>query len=512
MYKIKGVNGMAVDLREFHITRDETAVISAFEIKTADLRAVGGPQDGRIYDCIVQEIAIETGKLLFQWRASEYVDFTQIPRDVVTHVNHVEAWDFFHMNSIDKDGKGNFLVSSATTNSLIYIDGRTGSILWTLGGQNNSFEDLSNGAATQFSGQHYARFQDNDTAITLFDNAANNPNFPSRGLYLDLNQDQDPDQPKTVQIRHEYTNHIHSPTDGGSLQLLSSGNILQGYGLTPAWTEFSTTGDVLCHVHFGPASSSNEGRIISDRVSKHLWVGLPQKTSPDIALYGYEAAVSWNGATEVTTYVLQGTDDPELDRKQATPHHSNKDGKEREKDFAFLTALPKTGFETILPIPDTATPLTTSHLRILALNAHGDILGVTRLTRWDPTADQPIVGTGGPAPLGLDMRPFTWFVIGFLVAAGMAVGVWVARRRIAARRVLRRIRQRHGVRESDDSENDGDMEGWWDEEDGELSDDELIDAVEFSLLGGRALRARGLADEDDDEVDFGIKDERKGPS
>ena len=122
------------------------------------------------------------------------------------------------------------------------------------------------------------------------------------------------------------------------------------------------------------------------------------------------------------------------------------------------------------------------------------------------------MGTGGPAPPGLDMRPFTWFVIGFLVAAGMAVGVWVARRRIAARRVLRRIRQRHGVRESDDSENDGDMEGWWDEEDGELSDDELIDAVEFSLLGGRALRARGLADEDDDEVDFGIKDERKGPS
>lgn len=512
VYKIKGANGMPVDLREFHITRDETAVISAFEIKSADLRSAGGLPDGQIYDCIVQEIEIETGKLLFQWRASEHVDFTQIPRDVVTHVNHVEAWDFFHLNSIDKDGKGNFLVSSATTDSLIYIDGSTGGIIWTLGGKNNSFEDLSNGAATQFSGQHHARFQDNDTAITLFDNhAANNPpDSPSRGLYLDLNL-----ETKTVQLRHEYTTHIHSPTNGGSLQLLPSGNILQGYGLTPAWTEFSTTGDILCHVHFGPASSFNEGRITSDRISKYPWIGLPKKTSPDIALYGYEAAVSWNGATEVTTYVLQGTDDPELDRKQATPHNSNnsKDGKEKKKDFTFLTALPKTGFETILPIPETTTPLTTSHLRILALNAHGDVLGITKLTPWDPTADQPTLGTGGPAPPGIDMRPFTWFVVGFLVAAGVAVGVWVARRRIAARRVLGRIRRRRGDNiDSNDSDGDGDVEGgWWDEEDGELSDDELIDAVEFSLLGGRALRARGLA-EDDDEDEVGVGDERKGPS
>lgn len=58
---------------------------------------------------------------------------------------------------------------------------------------------------------------------------------------------------------------------------------------------------------------------------------------------------------------------------------------------------------------------------------------------------------------------------------------------------------------------DGDIsegEEGWDEEgdDGEFSDEELIDAVEFSLLGGRALRDKGIRgfdsdDDDDDAID-----------
>lgn len=501
-----------MDLREFHITRDETAVITAYQIKPADLRSVGGSQDGRIYDSIVQEIDIETGKLLFQWRASEHVDFTQVPRpqdeDARVYIDHQgeQAWDFFHINSIDKDGKGNFLVSSASTNSLSYIDKATGKILWNLGGQNNSFDDLSGGAATQFSGQHHARLHDGDISISFFDNNYNIANSPSRGLYLSLDTDQ-----MTVQLLHSYIPpaNIHSP-QGGSLQFLPNGNILQGYGLTPAWTEFTTDGDVLCHVNFGAAVSFGEGKVLSDRVIKGPWTGLP-KTSPDIALYGYEAAVSWNGATTVATYVLEGTNDPELDKKQATydRDHPTRDPKDKKKpeEFVFLTATPKSGFETILPIPSDNTY---AYLRILALNCSGQVIGITKLTHWDPSADQPIVGTGGPASAASDLRPVGYFTAGCLVAVILAVGMWALRRRIAARRVYGRLKGRSRGRDiEDDGEDDDDDShygggdgGGWDDGDEELSDGELIEAVEFSLLGGKALRARGvrgLEDSDSDE-------------
>lgn len=504
-----------MDLREFHITRDETAVITAYQIKNADLRSIGGPEDGQIYDSIVQEINIETGKLLFQWRASEHVDITQVPRtldtEAGTYIDHEgqQAWDFFHINSIDKDSKGNFLVSSSSTNALSYIDGRTKKILWDLGGQNNSFNDLSGGIATQFSGQHHARFHDNN-AITLFDNNANAADGSSQGLYLILDYDQ-----MTVSLLHAYTpsTNINS-SSGGTLQLLPTGNILQSYGLTPAWTEFSINGDILCHVHFGAAAFFNSSKVLSDRIVKGPWTGLP-KTSPDIALYGYEAAVSWNGATTVTTYILEGTNDPELDMKQAIytrdhPPPTDLNDKNNPPEFTFLSATPKSGFETILPIPNTFPA--GSYLRIRALNKYGHVIGITKLTHWDPDAGQPIVGIGGPEIPGPDLRPLGYFLGGFSIAILLAVGVWLMRRRIAARRVYGRLQKRkggYGGVNGDDSDDDGDSErdgygygGGWDDGDEELSDGELIDAVEFSLLGGKALRARGVRGlEDSDESD-----------
>lgn len=465
----------------------------------------------------MQEIGIESGKLLFQWQASEHVDFTQVPDTRVE--GQEQAWNFFDINSVDKDGKGNFLVSSASANCLSYISGTTGKIIWNLGGANNSFEDLSNGAVTNFNGQHHARFQEsnqNNTAITFFDN--NPAGTTSRGLYLDL--DLNPEQKKTVHLRHEYTytpTNIHSPSNGGSFQILPNGNIAQSYGIDPIWTEFSDQGDVLCHVHFGAASAFGQGRVFSERVLQGPWTGSP-KTSPDIALYGYEAAVSWNGATKVATWVLQGADNPEQDKKQSAHnrdnnHSPNNDGNgnndyedvDIDIGFTFLTAHPKTGFETTLLIPQHTTPETTSHLRILALNHHGDLLGTTKLTKWDPDAEQPILGLGGPAFAGPDLRPLLWFVVGFIVAAVVGVVVWVVRRRIAARRVLGRFGRRSRMRfDGDISEGE---EGWDEEgDDREFSDEELIDAVEFSLLGGRALRDKGIRgfdsdDDDDDAID-----------
>ncbi|PWY92164.1 hypothetical protein BO70DRAFT_424909 [Aspergillus heteromorphus CBS 117.55] len=392
-YKVQAANGLKGDIHEFHITLDETAVFTIFDLRQADLRAAGGPKDGWVWDGTFQEIDIETGECLFQWHASEHFDIGDVVRGREGAGGDKDnAWDFFHINSVDKDAKGNFLVSSRHASCLVYIDGRTGEVLWRLGGKNNSFTDLSENTskgATDISWQHHARFHNNGTVITLFDNASRGvgaPSYVSRGLYLDIDQEH-----MTVKIRHEYWNPHHLKSQSqGSLQILDSGNILVGYGFNAAWTEYTIDGDVVCDIHFGPAREFGRGNIESYRVFKHPWVGFP-KTWPTFEVFSYGTAASWNGATEVRTWVLQGTNNP-----NPKPHSINE---VENEEFTTLFTTPKSGFETLLPIPRNAT---FSHLRALALNGTGHVLGTTKLAIWDPDSDSALIIGGDNLPADRD--------------------------------------------------------------------------------------------------------------
>jgi hypothetical protein len=356
---------------------------------------------------------------------------------------------------------------------LTYIDGRTGDIIWRLGGKHNDFHDLSAGAATNFTWQHHVRFRDNGTAITLFDNASRGegaPRLTSRGLYLDLDT-----HLMTVRLRHEYWNpHPISSQSQGSVQLLDTGNVLLGYGANAAWTEYTLAGDVLCHVHFGPASAFGAGNILSYRVFKHAWTGRP-RTNPALALYRYEAAVSWNGATEVATWVLESSD---------TPNHDDDD----DESITFLTAVPKSGFETIIPIPAHTSQ---DYLRVLGLNAAGQILGATAWMHWDPASEEVLLGPGdtdnNDGSSAIDVRAFLFFAVGFSSAVVLAVCAWFVRRRFGAREA---DREPGGWKPVDEFNGDED----------DLSEGE-VEGVEFSLLGNERLSrsdSRGDSDGDDD--------------
>ncbi|KAE8154206.1 ASST-domain-containing protein [Aspergillus avenaceus] len=450
VYKIDAANHLPADLHEFHMTEEGTALITIYDVYPADLRPVGGLEEGWIWDGTFQEFDIETGKLLFQWRASEHFEFTDVIRDREGNGDsESRPWDFFHINSVDKDAKGNYLISSRYASCLTYINGSTGAIIWRLGGKNNDFEDLSDGAATDFSWQHHARFRDNGTAITMFDNASRGggaPELTSRGLYLDIDQEN-----MTVKVRHEYWNPSPiSSQSQGSVQLLDNSNVLVGYGHVPTWTEYSIDGDVLCDVHFGAASG--DGNIMSYRVFKYPWIGNPQ-TSPDIAVYQYEVAVSWNGATEVVTWALEGAS-------------SNSHKTESTK---FVTAMPKSGFETIIPIPQDATH---KYIRALALNSTGQVIGSTKLVRWDPTSPEPVVGRHDDKEMSSPVRSVVFFIVGFSSAVLLAAGAWLARRCYDSRPVSAPKDKERGDWQPLDRFNG----------DEDLSEGEMDD-VEFSLLG-----------------------------
>ena len=216
VHKVGGVNGMSADLHEFLITPEGTALMTIYEIVPGDVSSFRNfdpenPEDqdpNWVWDCVFQEIDIESGELIFEWRASEHYNITDTYRGIGPGGTKGDPFDWFHINSISKDELGNFLISARYPHSLTYIDGKTTEIIWQLGGKKNSFMDLSGGNATNFAWQHDARFRTLDSfpklytpppprpgfttqLLTVFDNAAEDQHYHfglplSRGLLLEV--------------------------------------------------------------------------------------------------------------------------------------------------------------------------------------------------------------------------------------------------------------------------------------------------------------------------------------
>jgi len=326
-------------------------LITTYVVTPANLTSVGGPSDGYIWDCYLQEVDVETNTLLFEWRASDHHSVDEAFFAVGNSGTENNPFDFYHINSIDKDEYGNYLVSSRYLKALTYINGTDGEVLWVLGGKRNSFHDLSHGKATDFAFQHEARWYSDFKTISIFDNAANNVQIvgpQSRGLYLSLDTEK-----MTVEVIRSFTNpHKYISQSQGSMEILDSGKVVVGYGFNSAFTEFASNGTILCDVRFGWWSPIQNGDVQSYRVAKKAWVGSPP-TRPSIGIEGLSAYASWNGATEVASWKLEGS-------------QSDTDG----SSFVTINQTAKKGFETRLEIHTGKYP----YLRLAAVDTKGHIL------------------------------------------------------------------------------------------------------------------------------------------
>ncbi|KIW48627.1 uncharacterized protein PV06_01197 [Exophiala oligosperma] len=361
-YTLTGGNNLDGDLHEFYLTPNGTALITIYHIVPANLTSVDKPADGWIWDGIFQEIDIETNQVLFSWAASEHLPFTDSQwRPDNLGFTKDSAWDWFHMNSVEKDPKGNYLISSRWMHAIYYIDGGSGQILWTLGGRSNDFEDLSHGRAISFASQHHARWHDKYSSITLFDNSNPGPGQPSSGMWLDLDFEN-----WTVRLRTQYLSKLRmSSSSQGSMQTLPSGNVLVGYGADAQYVEFTRAGDIVCEVRLMPSSQFGTGAAQSYRVAKHAWVGLPL-TEPDIVQQNGVIYVSWNGATEVRYWMVE-------DGTFENATHT---------DFREAFRVPKEGFETMV----FTLGIQREYVRVAGLDLSGNVLGRSRtVLRGKPT-------------------------------------------------------------------------------------------------------------------------------
>lgn len=84
--------------------------------------------------------------------------------------------------------------------SVAYVGGQTEDVIWKLGGKANMLKDLSNGAATNFNGQHHPLFHGNGRIISILNNknCAGRPvTGPNRGLTVGLDTEK-----MTVELQH----------------------------------------------------------------------------------------------------------------------------------------------------------------------------------------------------------------------------------------------------------------------------------------------------------------------
>lgn len=327
---------------------------------------------------------------------------------------------------------GNYLISIRHTQSLHLIDGQTGDILWTLGGKRNDFVELppspqGGGAAAaplapllSMGWQHHARFVPGtgETELTLFDNhvkqtthGACEDGACSRGLHVRIDAAA---SPPTAQLLGEYLHpsRLQAQSQGSVQPLFSSGGsggsgegegegdgsgsgkpVLEsffiGWGRCPSFTEHdAATGEALLDVQFSPWHSDD----ITDALDNYRAYRLDWRATPwwppSLALAAsaegdLDVFASWNGATEVASWVVRGV---VVRGGTGTGTDDTDDGNDNNNnvttvngDGEVLARSRRTGFETKL----TVGAFGLWYLWAEALDASGAVLGATRVVNLE---------------------------------------------------------------------------------------------------------------------------------
>jgi Arylsulfotransferase (ASST) len=345
--RVKAGNGLQADLHDFQLTPRGTALITAYNPILCNLSSVGGPAYGAVADGVLQEIDPRTGLVMFQWSSLDHVGLRESYESARLSTTR-SPFDFFHINSIDLDPDGSLLVSARNTWTVYDLDGRSGQILWRLGGKRSSFT-MAPGTRTAW--QHDPRALANGS-ISIFDNGASpSVHGQSRGIVVDL----DP-RLKSAALASQL---IHSPRlladSQGNMQALANGDWFTGWGQAPYFSEFNAAGQLLFDAHF-------PGRTQCYRGFRFVWTGLPVHPPAFVLRPGANGArtayASWNGATLVAGWrVLSGPGPTEL---------------------GPIAQAPRSGFETAIPLPAGAVG---QYVTVQALDAGGAIIGTANPSR-----------------------------------------------------------------------------------------------------------------------------------
>jgi hypothetical protein len=302
--RVRAGHGYVGDHHELQLTPRGTAYLSIYAPRSADLSSVGGPREGTIFESIVQEVDVASGRVVWEWHSADHLPVSEgmtAPKEDKPH-------DYFHVNSVDEDGRGRLLISARNMHAIYAVSKRSGSVLWRLGGARS---DFAMGPGANFAFQHDAVWLRGGAAspqatISLFDNEATPPKADqSRGLVLRLDM-----RARTARVVRDYVHpdKLLSIAEG-NLQTLPGGHVLVGWGPERHVSEHSRDGRVLFDLVVPPRADSYQA-------FRFPWHGEPLDRPALAARRRAESRrltvwASWNGATELRAWQLLAGDDPD---------------------------------------------------------------------------------------------------------------------------------------------------------------------------------------------------------
>jgi outer membrane protein assembly factor BamB len=245
--EVRAGNGYLTDFHEFLITPWNTALILADTFGTANLTSMGGPADQKVFDGIVQEIDIRTGKVLFQWNSADHVPYRDSHEPLPGSA--AMPWDWFHINAVHLDTDGNLLINSRYTWTTYKVNRDTGKIIWELGGKQSTFKlAAAPGQVLDSAGEIFA-FQHDPEAIgngeyTFFDDESDGsatllPHSRVVTVKLDLAT-----SVATLVKSVDQPEGLVAPAEGNA-QTTRDGDLFVGWGELPYISEFSPSGRLL---------------------------------------------------------------------------------------------------------------------------------------------------------------------------------------------------------------------------------------------------------------------------
>jgi hypothetical protein len=332
------------DLHEFIITPEGTALHTAYEDNA--LKHQGIP----VFIGHAMEVDVATNDLLFDWAS-----YPAVGLDLSDTRPAADYYDYFHINSIDlwPGPERNLLVSARATSAVYLVDRQTKQVVWQLGGKQS---DFTMGASSRFWFQHDARALADGSGLSLFDDAsAPCPETFASGKVLDLDM-----QAMTATLRHRYLHtdgEMNTPSQG-NCQLLPCGGHVVGWGFRPYFSVYGpssagTLGAPLLLDGVFPSGAASYRTFLFD------WKGNPPQSEMAVVVRpagvaGHLTAwVSWNGATEVVAWRVNGGPSTGA--------------------LSPLTTAPKVGFETAIAFVGDGA----SYFDVDAIDAAGHVIGRT---------------------------------------------------------------------------------------------------------------------------------------
>ncbi len=198
------------------------------ETRVMDLSAIGGEPAASVTGTVVQHLGAG-GEVLFRWSTFDHFELTDLDPSGRTG----PAVNWTHGNALDLDAEGNLYLSFRSLSEVTKVDGRTGEVLWRMGGLRNEF--TVPGGGVPFLRQHGIRVTP-EGGIALLDNFGEPEGSRAERWVLDAGA-------RTASLAGTCTPAPATRANlGGTTQLLPGGGLLVAYGDGGRLEEYDAAG------------------------------------------------------------------------------------------------------------------------------------------------------------------------------------------------------------------------------------------------------------------------------